>query len=148
MNSNFDIDIEEIRRVVDSAEVFIVHFSNIEQRLLVDARSSGDDPPQIRIVPRVSSAEERYRYLQELRPNVQLPDQITVFTWPHQAKAMREMGIWKRIEGRLVVLGGDDLARACDEVLNALMVAERTEVLAAICGGEGFETLWKRVSSA
>ena len=86
-------------------------------------------------MPRVSSAAERYRYLRELRPDIQLPEQITVFTWPRQAEAMRELGIWQRIEDRLVRLGGADLARACEEALNALVVAERAEVVAVIRGG-------------
>ena len=148
MNSDFDIDIDGIRRVIDDAEVFIVRFPRIERRLLVDARAADGDPPQIRIVPRVSSAAERYRYLRELRPDMQLPEQITVFTWPRQAEAMRELGIWQLIEDRLVRLGGADLARACDEALNALAVAERAEVVAVIRGGEGFETLWERDPSA
>ena len=59
MEQNFGIDIDEIRRVVDEAEVFIVRFPRIERRLLVDARAADDDPPMIRIVPRVSSAAER-----------------------------------------------------------------------------------------
>jgi len=147
MDSEFGIDIEEIRRVVDEAEVFIVRFPRIERRLLIDARSATDDPPMIRIVPRVSSAAERYRHLQELRPDMQLPEQITVFTWPRQALAMRDLGIWQRIEERLVELGGPDLALACDDVLKSLVSAERREVAAAIRGGDGFETVWERAST-
>ncbi len=147
MEQDFGIDIDEIRRVVDEAEVFIVRFTRIERRLLVDARAAADDPPMIRIVPRVSSAAERYRHLKELRPNMQLPEQITVFSWPRQALAMRELGIWQRIEERLVSLGGVELAGACDEALEALLAAERAEMMAAIRGGEGFETVWERAST-
>jgi hypothetical protein len=144
MVSEFGFDIEEIQRVVADAEVFIVSFPRIEPRLLVDARVGDDDPPVIRIVPRVSSAAERYRHLQKMRPGLQLPEQITVFRWPRHAQSMRELGIWGRIEERLVELGGPDMARACGEAFHELLKAERAEEVSTILGGEGFETLWER----
>ena len=147
MDPEFGFDIDEIARVIEGAEVFIVRFTRTERRLLVDARVGEDDPPMIRIVPRVSSAAERYRHLQQMRPHMQLPDQITVFTWPRQAQTMRDLGIWQRIEARLVDLGGPELAEACRDSFNDLVAAERAEVAAAILGGEGFETLWERSSN-
>ena len=148
MNPDFGIDMEEIRRVVDDAEVFIVRFARVERRLLVDARVGEGDLPMISIVPRVSSAAERYRSLQKLRPRMQLPERITVFTWPRQAQAMRDLGLWQRMEERLVSLGGPDLTRACNDAFNELVAAERADASAAILGGEGFETLWEREPSA
>ena len=147
MDPDYGLDMDEIRRVVDDADVFIVRFARIERRLLVDARTGDGDPPLIRVVPRVSSAAERYRYLQQMRPGLALPDQITVFTWPRPAQAMRDLGVWQRIEDRLVNLGGEELARSCEEVLHELVTAERAEVAAAILGGEGFETIWERAPS-
>ena len=147
MDSDFRIDMDEIRRVVDDAEVFIVRFDRVERRLLVDNRTAEGDPPMIRIVPRVSSAEERYRSLQKLRPNMQLPEQITVFSWPRPAQAMRDAGIWSRIETRLIALGGDDLTTQSEQAFRQLVAAERLEVAAAITGGEGFHTLWEREPS-
>ena len=147
MDPDFTLDMDEIRRVVVDADVFIVRFRHGERRLLVDARVGDDDPPMIRIVPRVSSAAERYRYLQKMRPKMQLPEQITVFTWPGQAQTMRDLGIWQQIEERLVRLGGPELSTATAEAFNELVAAERTEIAAAIMGGEGFETLWERTPS-
>lgn len=144
MDADYGVDLDEIRRVVDEAEVFIVRFDHFDRRLLVDARSADGDPPLIRIVSRVSSAAERYRNLQELRPNMPLPEQITVFSWPRQPRTMRDAGIWERIESRLVSLGGPDLERECEVAFNELVAAERAEIASAILGGEGFETLWER----
>lgn len=148
MDADYGVDLDEIRRVVDEADVFIVRFEHFDRRLLVDARSADGDPPMIRIVPRVSSAAERYRNLQELRPKMSLPEQITVFSWPRQPRTMRDAGIWERIESRLVSLGGPDLSRECDVAFNELVAAERAEIASAIRGGEGFETLWERNPSS
>ena len=108
MDPDFGLDLDEIRRVVDEAEVFIIRLTRTERRVLIDARAAADDPPLIRLVPRVSSAAERYRHLQQLRPRMELPEQITVFTWPRQAQTMRDLGVWQRITERLVGLGGPD----------------------------------------
>lgn len=145
MDADFGLDLDEIRRVIGEAEVCIVRFERIlDRRLLIDARVADDDPPMIRVVPRVSSPAERYRHLQGLRPRMQLPEQITVFTWPRQARAIRELGIWQLIEDRFVRLGGPKMAELCDGAFDELLAAERTEIVAAIRGGEGFETLWER----
>jgi len=148
MDADYGVDLNEIRRVVDEAEVFIVRFTHLDRRLLVDARSADEDPPMIRIVRAVSSAAERYRELEQLRPKMSLPEQITVFTWPKQSKALRDSGIWGLIEARLVGVGGFDLGRECEVAFDELVAAERAEILAAIRGGEGFETLWERNSSS
>lgn len=138
------LDIEEMGRVIDEAGVLLVRFHVIPQRLLVDARESAGDGPQIRLVPPVSSAEERYRYLQKLRPGVPLPEQITVLSWPRYIEVMREAGLWQRLEQRMFELGGAPLARRCGEVFEEVRSAERAEVVAAIIGGEGYESLWER----
>lgn len=144
MDSDYGVDLDEIGRVVDDAEVFVVRFAKTENRLLVDARVAPGDPPRIEVVPRVNSAAERYRYLQETRPGMALPDHITVFVWPHPVEAMREAGIWERIRSRLTSIGGPDLDVACGAAFRKIAARERSELTAAILGGEGFETLWER----
>ncbi|MYB41728.1 MAG: hypothetical protein F4056_03000 [Chloroflexi bacterium] len=144
MPSEFSgLDIEEMGRVIDEAGVLIIRFHVIPQRLLVDTRESAEDSPQLRLVPPVSSAEERYRYLQKLRPGVPLPDQITVLSWPRYIEVMRDAGLWQRLEQRMFELGGAALARRCGEVFDEVRSAERAEVVSAIIGGEGYESLWE-----
>lgn len=144
MDPDFGVDLDEIGRVIDDAEVFIVRFGKIEWRLMVDARAEPGDPPRIEVVPPVTSASERYRYLQQSRPGLPLPDHITVFTWPRPIELMRETGVWQRIRDRMVALGGQPLAERCDRVFLEVEARERAELAAAILGGEGFETIWER----
>ena len=144
MASEHGIDLDEIGRVIDTADVFVVRFGKIESRLLVDARAEPGDPPRIEVVPPVTSASERYRYLQETRPGLPLPDHITVFSWPLQVEAMRDLGVWQRIADRLTSLGGPALEAACATAYRVISMRERAEMAAAILGGEGFETLWER----
>lgn len=139
-----DIDIEAIRRVVAEAEVFVVRFAMIEQRLLVDTRPDGQGRPYISMVPPVNSAEERYRFLRQQRPDVPPPEQITVFQWPRQIAVMREVGVWRFIEDRVTSIGGEASRRDADAAFRDGQRLERADVIAAIRGGEGYETIWER----
>ena len=139
-----DIDIEAIRRVIEEADVFVVRFAMIEQRMLVDTRPDGDGRPYISMVPPVTSAEERYRYLRLQRPDVTPPDQITVFHWPRPIAVMRELGVWTFIEDRVGAIGGESSRRAANAAFREGQRLERADLLAAIRGGEGYETIWER----
>ncbi len=148
MDHEFGIDMEALVGVIREADVFIVRFGLIDQRLLVDARTSPTDRPFIRLVPRVHSAEERYRYLRHERPDLGLPEQITVFEWPKRVQLMREMGLWEHIERRLVDEGGPELAAECERAFQGALGAERIDLIAAIRGDEGYETLWEHEPSS
>ncbi len=144
MDADFGIDLEAIIRVVEEADVFIVRFGLIDQRLLVDTRPNDSGTPFIRVVPPASSAEERYRYLQRERPGMPLPDQITVFQWPRAVQTMKDLGLWDRIEQRLVRVGGEPAGTLAEHAFADARRLERADLFAAIRGGEGYETLWSR----
>ncbi|PKN78436.1 MAG: hypothetical protein CVU47_12270 [Chloroflexi bacterium HGW-Chloroflexi-9] len=142
------IDLDAIRRVVETADVFVIRFSMIEQRLLVDARPDSDGLPYIRLVPPVTSAEERYRFLQKERPGMPLPDQITVFHWPRSIRALREAGVWADIERRMMSVGGEPAVDRAALAFREGLRLERADVVAMIRGGEGYQTLWTRTESS
>lgn len=138
------IDIEAIRRVVETADVFVVRFALQEHRLMVDSRPDAEGRPYIKIVPPVSSPEERYRFLQRERPGLSPPEQITVFQWPRSIVVLRDSGIWAAIEDRLVTIGGEPALDASREAYLMGRRLERADTLSLIRGGEGYETLWER----
>lgn len=144
MDADHGLDLEAIFRVIDDAPVFVVRFSLIEQRLLVDARPGADGQPFVEIVPPVTSAAERYRYLQKVRPEVSLPEQITVFFWPRALQVMRDLGVCERIEARVEREGGEQAVERVRRVFREAERLERADVIAAIRGGEGYETVWER----
>jgi hypothetical protein len=146
-DSDFGVDIEEMGHVFDEADVIVVRFHVIAQRLLLDMRAAPGDPPLARLVPPVTSAEERYRYLQAERPKMPLPDHITVVGWPRYVQVMHDTGLWQRIVDRLVREGGEEMIAHAEEAYRDIRAAERAEVAAAIRGGEGYEALWERSPS-
>lgn len=144
MEHDFGLDLEEVGHAIDSAEVLIVRFRILESRLLIDTRSRGADGPYVGLVPRAQSVEERFRNLKELRPNLPLPDKIISFEWPKHVATLVEVGIWDRIERRLESAGGTAAREQGGRILRDLLAAERREEVAAIRGGDGYQTLWER----
>ena len=140
MSTDFGIDLDEVRRVVEGAEVLVVRFTVTDRRLLVDTRTNDTDGPMIRVVPPVTSAQERFKALKILRPRFRSPERILTFHWPRHARAMVEAGLWEHIARRITSAGGDEAS--CADALHDLLTAERATEIAAITGAEGFKTIW------
>jgi hypothetical protein len=141
---DFGLDMEEVTKVIESAQVLVVRFAIVDKRLLVDTRTSEKEGPFIGVVPKAGSVEERFKSLKRLRPRFPLPEKIMSFMWPRHMETFRMSGLWNRIEERLVTLGGEPLSTRCNAVFDELISEEKTEVLAAIRGSENYQSLWER----
>jgi hypothetical protein len=141
---DYGLDLDEVARVIDSAEVLVVRFAILDKRLLIDTRTSENEGPLITIVPKASSVEDRFKALKKLRPRLPLPDKIMSFMWPRQMETFRASGLWEKIEGRMVSLGGEEMLAPCRSVFEELEREEKAEVVAAIRGGETYQSLWER----
>ena len=141
---DYGLDIDEVTRVIDAADVLIVRFAIVDKRLLVDSRTSETEGPLIALVPKAGSVEERFKSLKKLRPRFPLPEKIMSFMWPRHIDTLQNSGVWDKIARRMVSLGGEEMTSRCDEVFQQLALEEKTEVLQAIRGGEGYQSLWER----
>jgi hypothetical protein len=141
VDSNFPIDLEGINKIVESADVFVIGFTIFPERLLVDSRYDSDESPLVKVVPPVSSVEERYRHLRELRPRFQLPDKFMFFVWPKPVASFERMGIWQRIIDRALASGHSGVLDRCREAIRELKRREEDSVIAAI-KGDGYQNLW------
>ncbi len=94
MDSDFSVNIREIMRNIDSADVLTIYFPIIRRTLLVDTRADSAEGPLVRVVPMVNSVEERFRSLKKLRPQFPRPESITLVPWPKYVRSMESLGIW------------------------------------------------------
>src|SRR3972149_7441513 len=101
MDNDFFLDYAEITKTVQNAEVVTFRFVIVNQRLLIDNRHSEIDPPLVRLGPRATSVEERFRSLKKLRPRFRLPDKISALWWPKFVDSLVQRGIWEAIVGRI-----------------------------------------------
>ena len=143
---DYGLDIDEVTRVIDAAEVLVVRFAILDKRLLIDTRTNETDGPLIAVVPRAQSVEDRFKSLKKLRPLFPLPEKIMSFMWPRHVETMKNAGVWEKIESRLVSLGGEPMMEQCQSAYRELAHQERLEVLSAIKGGEGYQSLWERAN--
>jgi hypothetical protein len=141
MSAEFGIDLEEVRRVIDTADVLVVRFTITDRRLLVDSRTSETEGPLVRLVPPVASGEERFKALKMMRPRFRTPERILTFQWPRHACAMAEAGIWEHLVRKVSALGVS-AADQCAVAWRELLAEERKVEVAAIRGDAGFKTIW------
>jgi hypothetical protein len=141
---DYGLDLDEVARVIDAADVLVIRFAILDKRLLIDARTSEGEGPLIAIVSKASSVEERFKSLKKMRPRLPLPDKIMSFMWPRQMETFRASGLWDRIEARMVSLGGEEMVKVCQSVFEELEREEKAEVMTAIRGGETYQSLWER----
>ncbi len=143
MDNDFFLDYDEIIRTVQKADVITFRFVVVGQRLLIDNRSSEIDPPLVKLVPRATSIEERFRSLKKLRPRFKLPDKISAIWWPKYVESLVQRGVWGAVVQRIEEAGFSEAARDAGGVLEELRELERLEVHNAIAG-EGYQALWER----
>jgi hypothetical protein len=143
MDNDYALNLDEIIRTIETADVVRVRFLLLSKRLLIDNRTNEFDGPLVRVVTRAGSSEESFRNLQRMRPRFPLPDKMTAIWWPKYINTLCTSGVWDALVRRIAQTGHDDSVRQAEEVLAELRSLEREEIKNAITG-EGFQTLWPR----
>ena len=142
MDGDFRLDVGEIQRVVENAEVLSVYFPLIRKTLLVDTRFNVGDDPVVKVLPMVDSVEERIRSVRRLRPGFPKPESITVIPWPRYVDSLVRLDIWPRLVSRFVADSQPDAVKACTNALAELRRLELEELVAAV-GGQNYHTVWQ-----
>ncbi|MBI2861801.1 MAG: hypothetical protein HYX89_03175 [Chloroflexi bacterium] len=143
MDTFFRIDVDDILRSVDRAEAMTFFFPILGKVLLIDTRHNEREGPLVRIVPMVSSVEERVRNIERMRPSFGRPESITTIPWLRYVASFESLGVLDRLCRRLNALGWPECDHTCTQALEELKRCERREILAAI-RGEGYKALWER----
>jgi hypothetical protein len=144
MNDEYGVDLDEVFKVISTAEVLVVRFHLIQERLLVDFRVKPGAGPYIGLVPKVDSVEERFRSIERLRPEFMRPSKVMSFHWPRSMPVLMASGTWQHLVDRMGEMGGHEAMDACGGVMDELVRAERKEITGAIRGAEHYQTLWER----
>lgn len=141
MDSDYRIDVSEVNRNIDLADVIALYFPLLRKTLLMDLRTNDIDGPMIRVVPMANTPEERFQSLLKMRPRFGRPESITIIPWPKYVTSLADLGIWDRIVRRYADTGSAQTVRECDACYAGLAKLEREEVQRAITG-ENYETIW------
>ncbi len=138
------IDIDSIEGAVREADVVVVGFEFWPERLLVDLRPDRrhGTPPIIEVVEPLAGVQERTIWLNARRPGITPPEQFLFFTWPHSIAFLGQSPLPSGVTRRIQRDQGIDVSEEIADVLAELAEIEREETLAALRGGEGYETVW------
>lgn len=93
MSDEFGVDLDEVFKVIDTAEVLIVRFHIIEKRMLVDFRTKPGVPPLITLVQKADSVEDRFRSIKKVRPEFAFPEKVMSFHWPRSMPVLLASGV-------------------------------------------------------
>ena len=141
LDSDYRIDVSEVNRNLDVADVIALYFPLLRKTLLMDLRMNDVDGPMIRVVPMANTPEERFQSLLKMRPRFGRPESITIIPWPKYITTLAELGIWDHIVRRYAEAGFPEVVRECERCFNELVQLEREEVVRAV-RGENYETIW------
>ena len=135
------VEIDEVTKLIDTADVFAVGFSAFDERLLVDVRSNDTETPLVQVVQPKNSAQERVRWLNRRRPSLGTPQTLSFVSWPHSPAFLVESGVWERIRSRVGSDADRDVETQCRLALQRLESLDRKAIVDLIIGEKAI-TLW------
>lgn len=140
------LDPEGIEEALRDAEVIVLGFDFTSDRLLIDLRDDprGHTPPILELVEPLANPAERQIWLSARRPGLRAPEQFIFFTWPHSVGYLEASPLLHGAQARIRAEQGVDVSLDIADAVEVLRDRERRDLLAAVRGGEGFETLWSR----
>jgi len=141
LDSDFRIDVSEVNKNIDVADVIALYFPLLRKTLLMDLRTTDVDGPMIKVVPMANTPEERFQSLLKMRPRFGRPDSITIIPWAKYMQSLADLGIWEHIVKRYADTGSPEAVRECGRCFGELLRLERKEIQRAITG-ENYETIW------
>lgn len=147
MDNYFRLDLTEVMRNIDMADVLTIYFPYIGKTLVLDLRFNVDQGPMIKLMPMVSSSEERFRSLRKLRPKFGKPTEMAAIPWPKYIRSLETLGLCDKILGRLAFTGYESAVHDFRVAFTELLRLERKEQVGAITG-VGYQTIWESANKA
>ena len=141
MDDDFVLDIDEIMKSIDAAEIMSVFFPTFRKAVVIDTRSNSTDGPMIRLMPMAASPQERLRSIRRLRPGFPRVHGLTLIPWPRYVDSLVSLGVWDRIVRRFKDAGQTGAVETCEKTLSELKQLEKEE-FAAVVRGENYHTIW------
>lgn len=143
MDTAYPLDLDALRRHLESGDHAVFRFQGIDERLFVDFRPGPDGQPGVFMLPPARSVRARLRTIADARAGVPAPERLTIVAWPLRVASLERLGVLEQIRQRLASMDAFRALRNLDAVYVSLLAAEREEFRRAITG-EGYRTLWPK----
>ncbi len=136
-------DVDEVRKVIEQADVLGIGFRGLSERLVIDPRTNQQDGPFIGVVEPLGSLQERMYWLGQHRPRFRPPQRFAFFFWPNSVRYLEETGVWSQVRRLVLNDRFPSSAASADQAIAELRLLERQALHDALTG-EGYRALWER----
>lgn len=143
MNAPEDAFGERLFTMINTAEVMSILFTRVSMSLIADFRTTTHVPAAVFADEVVDSARKRLLSFRRLRPDLPLPDQLTLAFWTPAVREFRDGGALASLEERCLLTGGPELVRDASRAFGDLLKMER-QYLRSMALGVGMGTIWER----
>jgi hypothetical protein len=132
-----------MREALESAEVVSVFFVRVGQSLILDFRQEEGVPAAVLIDDMVSSPQDRLSSFAWLRPELPLPERLTLAPWTGPVRDFAYDGLVEVMLERCAAIGGEGLREDAARAYRRLAKREQ-RFLQDLARGIGMKTMWKR----
>lgn len=128
---------------IAEAEIITLFFPLLRRALVIDTRHDEQVPHMVRVVPQVSSMEERILTIERMRPELGKVRSIFGVPWMKSVRTLREQGVQDALVRRLqdTNMPKSQAVAAVGDAIEQLWRLERL-AFEAMIKGEGYATLW------
>ncbi len=132
---------------ISESEVITIFFPLWRRALVVDTRHDEGTGFLVRVMPQVSSMEERLLSIERLRPRLGKVRSILGIPWMKSVKTLREQGVANRLIERLADAGVpvEPAIISVNDAIEQLWQLERLAYIEMV-RGQGYETIWTATS--
>ncbi len=145
---NFDEDQfypDQLKVALADAFVMSIFFIRLGSTIILDFRSAEGVNPAIMVDGMAATPRERLLSFRRLRPELPVPEEITLAPWAERVREFERAGVLKRLLERCDELGGVELMQQARSGYLKLLAEENT-ILRDMVSGIGMETIWERPS--
>ncbi len=135
--------VERMMAAIEEADVISLFFPLLRRALVVDARTSGGQPPLIAGMPQVSSVEERIAMIEARRPGLGKVRAVLAVPWTRPVRELEERRVVQVLVERLGRSGmqPEEARRRLQKAFGRLWNIEQL-AFASMIRGEGYQTIW------
>jgi hypothetical protein len=145
---NFDEDEfypDQLKVALADAIVMSIFFMRVGSSLILDLRRTDDVAPAVFVDGMTPTPQERLFSFRHLRPELPIPDEITLAPWAERVRDFEREGVLDRLLERCDEVGGSALT-AMARTAYLKMLGEERKILRDMVNGVGMETIWERPS--
>lgn len=137
---------DQLKVALADAVVMGIFFFGVGSTMVLDFRTAEGVNPAIMVDEMTSSPKERLLSFRRLRPELPIPEEITLAPWADRVREFERTGVLERLVERCDEVGGAELMQQA-RVGYLKLLAEEKKILRDLVSGAGMETIWERPSS-